>query len=369
MKKQTILILFLSSMALTGCDLEKKSGDDGAVRFAAYQPSSEAAGAAVTKVTGTRFDAEDEITVFAPLAGNPINGQYDNNVPNGANGVGKGGRDMRYVADNSNRFTAKTEGDKIRYSSKTARLDFYAVYPAVGPAPKYAVVDQTDYTIDLGDISRQDTPNTENKARVVPYIYSNNAKGKGTEDGVVTLIFRNVLSKIVIDVKYDRLTLEGDLTKIEFSADGGLYRECEIDLKKGDYRTVATNGGREVLATKEDPYRFSVPTTWGTDGTWTTGSSEGVFVPGRATNPVIRLTFGDDTPTVNVDTNGSTVGSNLQTFICRIPTTGTGSTVNFEAGKMYTYTVEITGTMPEVSVGGTIEDWQAAGGWQVIEAE
>lgn len=361
MKQQTILILFLSSMILTGCDLEKKNGKgDGAVRFAAYQPSS----AGMTKVTGTNFDATDEIAVFAPLAGSSsIQGTYDA-------AISKSGKNMRYVADDNNRFTARTEADKIRYSSSDTKLDFYAVYPSVGPEPNCAVVDDNSYDIDLGDISQQDTPNTDGKARVVPYIYSNNAKRKGATDGVVELQFRNVFSKIVVNVKFDEASLDGKaLKKIEFSAEDGLYRECVIDLKKGDYTRVATNGGREdKLATKEDPYRFSVPTTFGTDGTWTTGSSEGVFVPGLATNPVIRLTFGDDTPTVNVDTNGSTVGSNAQTFICRIPT-GSGGRVKFEAGKMYTYTVEITGTTPEISVGGTIANWQAAGGWQVIEAE
>ena len=360
MKQQTILTLFLSSMILTGCDLEKKNGQAGVVRFAAYQQSSE--GRVATKGTGTNFDAGDEITIFAPLAGNAIHGTYDQ-------AVSKAGKDMRYLADNSNRFSAKNEEDKIRYSSSSVKLDFYAVYPAVGPKPKCATVDNTTYEIDLGDISRQDGTTD----RLEPYIYSNNAKGKGVGDGVVTLAFRNVFSKIVVKVRYDELSLDGKmLSKVEFSAEDGLYRECVIDLKRGDYTKVATNGGRDdKLATKEDPYSFPVPNEveWTSDGTWSTGMTEGYFVPGQTTNPVIRLTFGEDTPTVNIGTGDGTVTTGTQTFLCRIPTTGTGGRVTFEPGKMYTYTVEVNGTMPEVTMGGTIEDWQAAGGVTEIFAE
>lgn len=364
--KQTILILFLSSMILTGCDLEKKSNDnDGSVRFVVYQPSEKEA-AAQTKVSGTNFDQGDEISVFAPLAGNPIHGNYDLNAAGGT-----GAKDMRYIADQSNRFTAKTEDDKIKYSNTETKLDFYAVYPAMGPGPKYAVVDQTNYTIDLGDISQQ----TGGAGKeVVPYIYSNNAKNKGTGDGVVALVFRNVLTKIAIDVKYDRESLEADLTKIELYADGGLYRECVIDLKNGDYKTVATNGGRTTaLAVKGDSYLFRVPTTFGADGKWTTGTTEGYIVPSLGVaNPVIRLTFGDATPAIAVDgsTGSNSMTSEAKVYICRIPGTSSssGTTVKFEAGKVYTYTVEVSGTTPEVGVGGSITDWVAAGSVPIINA-
>lgn len=121
--KQTILIGLLSAVAVTGCKSEQWVRDDGSVRFAAYRPAN----AAETKVTGTNFDAGDEIAVFAPLAGNPIHGEYDTQ----GNGPAK---DRRYVADDNNNFAAKTESDKIRYSTTSAKLDFYAVYPAMGPA-------------------------------------------------------------------------------------------------------------------------------------------------------------------------------------------------------------------------------------------
>lgn len=355
MKQRTILMLFLSSMVLTGCELDKKSNDDTAVRFAAYQSSGKDP---VTKVSGTDFDEQDEIAVFAPLAGNPIHGDYDPNASSG-----KGHKDMRYVADNNNHFSAKTEEDKIKYSGTGTKLDFYAVYPAMGPGPKYAVVDQNTYEIDLGDISRQGDEGGSGGTVVVPYIYSNNAKAKGTGDGVVTLVFQNVLSKIVLDLKYDRASLEGaDLSKIEFYADNGLYRECVIDLRHGEYYKVATNGGREAPAVKETPYTFSVPAATGAaaGGNWTTGKTEGYIVPGSTTNPVIRLTF----------SGGGDVSSSGQerTFLCRIPA-GDDGKVSFDAGKMYTYQVEITGTTPEVSLGGTIEDWVAAGGVPTILAE
>lgn len=357
--KHTILILFLSSMMLTGCDLEKTKNDDGSVRFVAYQSSKETAGTA-TKVTGTDFDRNDEITVFAPLAGNRIHGDYDQNAP----------KDVRYVADDNNRFSPKSQG--IKYVTPTTKLDFYAVYPSVGPAPKSAVVDLTTYEIDLGDIRDQSGA----VSPVVPYIYSNNAKGKSTADGAVTLQFRNVLSKIAIDVKYDKESLEGrDLSKIEFYAEDGLYRECVIDLKKETYDAVATNGGRtSALAVKTDPYLFRVPAAGNLtqDGVWIEGQSEGYIVPGRATNPVIRLTFGENVPSISVD--GSTGESSVdadgsaKVYICRIPTSGSASTVNFEAGKMYTYTIQVSGTTPEVGIGGSIVDWVAAGGVPVIWA-
>lgn len=339
--KKTIFILSLFAAAcLAGCKSEKGTHNDGTVRFEAYQPDGDAG----TKVTGTHFDANDEITVFAPLAGNPIYGNYD------THGMGPA-KDRRYVADNNDRFTAKTEGDKIRYSSGTNKLDFYAVYPAMGPAPRCAIVDQTTYQIDLGDIADQRTAGA-----VVPYIYSDNAKAKGPGDGVVTLIFRNVFAKIALEVDYDpaEMGAGNTLSKVEFFADNGLYRECVIDLTKGGYDVVATNGGRNELATAADPYYFPAPAKGG-------NTTEGYIVPGRAMNPVIRLTFGS-APTI--ETDGPT--SRPLVYLCRIPTGG--SYLTFEAGKAYTYKITITNKV-EVGIGGTIEDWVAAGGVPVIYAE
>lgn len=339
--KTTTLILSLVAGTLVGCKSETDRGD-GSVRFAACR-STETVG--TTKVSGTNFESGDEIAVFAPLAGNPIYGNYD------TQGMGPA-KDRRYVADNGNRFTAKTEGDKIRYSSGTNKLDFYAVYPAMGPAPKYAIVDQTTYQIDLGDIADQRT-----KGAVVPYIYSDNAKAKGPGDGVVTLVFRNVFAKIALEVDYDRAEMgeNNTLSKVEFFADNGLYRECVIDLTKGGYDVLATNGGRNEPATAADPYYFPAPAKSG-------NTTEGYIVPGRVMNPVIRLTFGDSTPTISTDGKVS----QPVVYLCRIPTAG--SYLTFEAGKAYTYKITITNQI-EVGIGGTIEDWVAAGGVPLIYAE
>lgn len=338
--KQTILILFLSATVLAGCKSEKQVRDDGTVRFAAYQPAR----AAGTKVTGTNFDAMDEIAVFAPLAGNPIDGAYD------TEGTGPA-KDRRHVADDNNNFTAKSEVDKIRYTTSSTKLDFYAVHPAMGPAPKYAIVDQNTYQIDLGNIADQ-----RQYGKVVPYIYSNNAKAKGAGDGVVTLVFRHVFSKIGIDVVYDREMMGDTLSRVEFFADNGLYQECVIDLTKGDHASVATNGGRNVPATVNDPYLFRVPLK-------ESGQTEGYIVPGKAQNPVIRLTFGDSAPTIGTD--GST-GTAAKVYLCKIPTAD--NYVNFDAGKAYTYKISIADDT-EVGIGGTIEDWVAAGGVPPIYAE
>lgn len=322
--KRTLIIGCLAALAVTACQKEGFEFGDGTVRFAAYQDG-------MTKVTGTNFDAGDEIAVFAPVAGSTIDGQYDTLVANKA-------VDCRYVADNFNNFTAKTEGDKIRYSTASTLLDFYAVYPAVGPAPKYAVTDRTTFKIDLGDISDQRL-----KGAVIPYIYSNNATSRKASDGVVMLRFKNIFSKIGVDVDYDPVILGDTLSRVEFYADGGLYRECVIDLKNVDYATVATNGGRNMLATLQSPYHFAAPTK---DATYT----EGYIIPGTALNPVIRLTFGEVQPKV---------------YTCRIPTTD--SKVVYQAGMAYTYQVTL-GETAEVGIGGTIEEWVAAGDVPTIEA-
>lgn len=341
--KQTILILLLSAFVTAGCKSEKRVYDDGTVRFAAYQPAKTEG----TKVTGTSFDALDEIAVFAPLAGNSIDGTYD------AEGTGPA-KDRRYVADDNNNFTPKTEGDKIRYSTTSTKLDFYAIYPAMGPAPKYAIVDRTTYRIDLGDIADQ-----RKKGSVVPYIYSNNAKSKGAGDGVVKLVFRNVFSKIAIEVAYDRDVMGDTLSKVEFFADNGLYRECVVDLTRGNSATVATNGGRNVLAVDGEPYFFPAPA-------YERGKceTEGYIVPGTAQNPVIRLTFGDPTPTIGTD--GSS-GVHARVYVCKIP--AAESYVRYEAGKVYSYKIEIADKIEAGLVLGTIEEWVAAGGEYPIYAE
>lgn len=342
--KKTIFILSLSATAcLAGCKSEKGTRDDGTVRFEAYQSARDAG----TKVTGTHFDAMDEITVFAPLAGNAIDGTYDTE----GNGPAK---DRRYVADDNDRFSAKTEADKIRYTTSTTKLDFYAVYPAMGPAPKYAVVDRTTYKIDLGNIADQ-----RRAGSVVPYIYSNNAKAKGAGSGVVTLVFRNVFSKIALEVDYDREMMGDTLSRVEFFADGGLYRECVIDLTKENYAEVATNGGRNNLAIESEPYYFRAPE-------FRPGSclTEGYIVPGEALNPRIRLTFGD--PSTTIGTDGSAV-SDAKVYICSIPVES-GSSVIYEAGKVYTYKITIANNI-EVGIGGTIEEWVAVGGVPPIYAE
>lgn len=339
--KKTIFILSLSAVALAGCKSEKGVRDDGTVRFAAYQPSQEAD----TKVTGTSFDAMDEIAIFAPLEGNRINGAYD------TEGTGPA-KDKRYVADDNNRFSAKTESDKIRYSTSSTKLNFYAVYPAMGPAPKYAIVDQNTYQIDLGNIADQRQP-----GRVVPYIYSNNAKTKGAGEGVVTLVFRNVFSKIVLNVDYDRETMGDTLSKVEFFADGGLHKECVIDLTKEEPETVATNGGRNNPATAVEPYYFCTPLK-------ESNVTEGYIVPSVAQNPRVRLTFGD--PSTTIGTDGSAV-SKAKVYVCKIK--ADGSNVTYEAGKAYTYKIQIDSKAEVGSIKGTIEEWVAVGGVPPIYAE
>lgn len=342
--KKTIFILFLFATAcLAGCKSEKGTRDDGTVRFAAYQPAKDGG----TKVTGTHFDAMDEIAVFAPLAGNSIQGPYDTE----GNGPAK---DRRYVADDNDRFAAKTESDKIRYTTSSTKLDFYAVYPAMGPAPRYAIVDQNTYRIDLGNMADQ-----RQQGRVVPYIYSNNAKAKGPGDGIVTLVFKNVFSKIALEVDYDREMMGDTLSKVEFFADGGLYRECVIDLTKENYAAVATNGGRNNLAVEAEPYYFRAPEY--RPGVCRT---EGYIVPGAARNPRIRLTFGD--PSTTIGTDGTAV-TNAKVYICSIPVEN-GSSVTYEAGKVYTYKITIANNV-EVGIGGTIEEWVAVGGVPPIYAE
>lgn len=331
--KQTILILSVSAVLLAGCKAEKGVRDDGVVRFAAYQPAS-------TKVTGTSFDEMDEIAVFAPASGggSSITGPYEET----GSGVTK---DRRYVADNNNHFTAKTESDKIRYSSAESQMDFYAVYPAMGPGPKFAVVDQTNFDINLGDISDQRTV-----GNVVPYMYSDNAKGKGPGSGEVALIFRYVFAKVSIEVDYDREMMGDTLSKVEVYADGGLYRECVIDLKKGVYTDLATNGGLNTLATSDEPYRFRAPLKESNE-TW------GYIIPGTGVNPMIRLTFGDPTVTIGTGTNGGATASG-KVYTCKIPVNLTGGI--FRAGKEYRYKVQI-GSDKDVVIGGTIEDWEVVG--------
>lgn len=334
--KQTILILSMSMILLAGCKRELGVADDGTVRFAAYQPAG-----ANTKVTGTSFDAGDEIAVFAPLAGNPINGNYDN----GGVGPAKG---KRYVADNSNNFNPAAESERIRYTASTTRLDFYAVYPAIGPAPKRAPIDLTTYKVDLGDITDQRVV-----GNVVPYMYSNDARDKGPGSGIIPLTFRYVFSKVSISVSYDPGVTGDTLSKVEMFADDGLFAECVIDLTREDAARLATNGGRNVLANGANPYVFKTPLK-------EESQTLGYLLPGVTVKPMIRLTFGE--PTIQIETGGSstTVG---KVYLCPVPVRQTAG--RFEAGKEYIYKVEI-GTGQEVKIGGTIEDWEVIGAPPIV---
>lgn len=346
--KQTIIILSLCTAALfAGCKAKQVVTEEVAqgevVRFSAKAET-------VTKVSdkdtnpalsAPQFDQGDKISVFAPLEGQTISGNYGQNTAKGE------AKDCRYVADNNNNFSAETIQDRIRFGSTSTLLDFYAVWPAVGPEPEEAEVNQNDYTIDLKDIGDQSTV-----GNVLPYMYSNNAKRKGMQSGnggsVVNLTFRYVLSKVKVEVEYDPSMMGGELTGVEFYADGGLYRECVIDLKQEAYDKVASHGGRtSAVADDTNPYQFWVlQQVAGTNGLVAT-STWGYVVPnagaGKVVNPVIRLTF-----------NG---GTNL---ICPIPKTDKMVTGGLLPGKEYRYIVDIEPETP-VTVEGSIEEWEVVG--------
>lgn len=323
--KQTILILCLSTVLLLGCRSDKASHDNGVVRFTAYQP---------TKVTGTSFDVNDEITVFAPLSGEAIDGRYD------TEGVGPA-KNKIHVADQANTFLPKNESDRISYSTSTQKLDFYAVYPATGPAPKNAGVNLDTYMIELGNMTDQ-----TGRGNVVPYMYSNDAKEKGMGSGVVPLTFRYVFSKISLKVVYDAVAMGDTLSKVEFFATDGLKSECVIDLKRGNYTRLAYGVGLDAV--EGSPYLFRAPAR-------DDNEVEGYIVPSTTHFPIIRLTFGDSAPTIT--TGGGSV-ADAKVFLCKIAVGGTGEYV-FAAGKEYKYEIQINGS--EVSLGGTIEDWDPAG--------
>ncbi len=252
------------------------------------------------------------------------------------------------MADNNNNFSAETIRDRIRFGSTSTLLDFYAVWPAVGPGN--VEIDKDTYTIDLKDIGDQQTV-----GNVLPYMYSNNAKRKGIQQpggNVVNLTFRYVLSKVKVEVAYDPSVMGGELTDVEFYADGGLYRECVIDLTQEAYDKVATNGNRtSAVADNAHPYKFWIlPQVAGSDGLIAT-STWGYVVPnagaGKVVNPVIKLTFGGGT-------------TSPQDYVCPIPNTDKIVTTGILPGKEYRYIVDIEPETP-VTVEGSIEEWEVVG--------
>lgn len=347
--KQTIIILSLCTAALfAGCKAKQVISEDIAgevVRFSANPVSTKVSDQDTDPtLSAPQFDQGDKISVFAPIAGQTISGNYGQNTAKGE------AKDCRYVADNNNNFSAETIQDRIRFGSTSTRLDFYAVWPAVGPGNAEVDYKNGDYIIDLKDIGDQTAV-----GNVLPYMYSNNAKRKGIQQpggNVVNLTFRYVLSKIKVEVAYDPSVMGGELTNVEFYADGGVYRECVIDLKQEAYDKVATNGNRtSAVANAAAPYKFwvlqQVP---GNDGLVAT-STWGYVVPnpgaGKVVNPVIKLTFGGGT-------------TNAQNYVCPIPNTDKIVTTGILPGKEYRYIVDIEPETP-VTVEGSIEDWQVVG--------
>ncbi len=297
------------------------------VRFAVEQQTKDAtstASTASTKVSGQSFDAGDRISVFAPNAGGGgIVGSYPH-------------KDKRYQANSSNEFAA-VQGGEIQYSSRDERLDFYVFYPAVGAGGEQ--VNLSDYTIGVADLRDQRTQ------PLVPYMYSNNARNYGAEDGTVQLSFKYVVSKVTVSVEWDTERY-ASLDDVVFYANG-LKEGMQVDLKRNDPATLAvTSGGVDIG--EGNPILFPVPS----------GQSQKVefyLPPTAVTAPTIKLTF-----TKTVAEGGGT--EEVYAVI------NSGS-YTFAAGKAYSYSVRagFTDGGP-VSVSGTIQNWEPVDNGTTIPA-
>ena len=252
-------------------------------------------GAMDTRASNTSWTANDAIGIYALNTGNPLAAAniYDNN------------ENVKHVTTIGNGvFTAAVPAETIQFPANGDDLDFIAYYPYKTTITNYI------YPIDVAAQS-----NLEN----IDLLYSNNAVQKDNSSPVVTLNFKHLLSKLVLNIE----------TGAGISSLSGLIVSVNDLNTKANFSLV---DGTIPAAS------FSVPqavTPTVAAVTTTTATTQAILIPGQdLQNAEIIFTLG---------------GENYK---------WTPGAKVLESTKKYTYNIKLSlAGIIEVEPDGTIEDW------------
>jgi hypothetical protein len=249
---------------------------------------------------GSTWDSNDAIGVFM--------------VDNGANTVRNAETNKKYVTatGNSNFAPADpTATNTVYYPVNGDKVDFIAYYPYTS-----SITTLGDYSV---NVATQTTPAN------IDLLYAkatNSGSGYDKDNtSAVALTFGHQLSKLTLNVTAAGSTqiAPADLTTMTVKI-GGLNTQASFNLATGTLGTASA-------VADITPY------------TATAGQKyEAILLPGNFSGVSVTFTITD--------------GSNPGNYVWNIPNGA------FEAGKDYRYSVSFTGTSGDVSVTGTIVDWE-----------
>lgn len=221
-----------------------------------------------------------------------------------------GAENKKYTTSNAlGQFAPASTVDAVYYPANGNPVDFVAYYP---------------YSSSL--VNNKLAVNVSNQANQesIDVLYSDNAKGKTSDEPNVTLNFRHQLSKLVFDVTTTEATI--DLTKFVVSIKD-INTTAKFDLADGSLSDVADKG---TIVLK-------------TVGTAQAVVSEGIVLPSQSDDDIkLEISF--------------EVAGIAKTQMLNI------SNKNYEKGKKYIYTLTVaTGNDGDVKVllepNAIIEDW------------
>jgi formylglycine-generating enzyme required for sulfatase activity len=320
------------------------------VRFVAS--NSSATRTSVSPTNGTEWVVGDSIGVYMLRPATSIINSEARNKVYTANSAGP--LDIAFSADDANKLYY---GDNLPYK-------FIAYYPyrkegsLPGQIYEYLPAAATQKTL----IYPIDVSNQEDPAKI-DVLYSDNVithtllTPVGTSDRV-TLQFKHVLSKVVINIKKDNNLVQDGMR----ATYNGLSLTADMDLGNNDL----------TLSTNPSPVGGDISTILSNPGELKNANLPGVGKPGdtqAASSAPAGITFTDYDTTYqaiviphDINTTGLEnivffSGGNRQfTWNLSGLTTGSKPITKFEPGKVYTFWVELTGSTPVVII-GSITDW------------
>ena len=256
-------------------------------------------GAMDTRASNTSWAANDAIGIYALNTGNPL----------AAANIYNGSENIKHVTTVGNGvFDAAVPTEKIQFPANGDKLDFIAYYPYQTTISGYI------YSVDVANQSN--LPN-------IDLLYSNNAIQKDNSSPVVTLNFKHLLSKLVLNIE----TGAGisNLTGLTVSVND-LNTKANFSLVDGTIPAASFSTPQAVTPT------VAAVTT-------TTATTEAILIPGQdLQNAEIIFTLG---------------GENYK---------WTPGAKVLESTKKYTYNIKLSlAGVILVEPDGTITDWDEAG--------
>lgn len=289
MKKNNLLFAILGVMLLASCKSEIDCPENPLSTVNQVRFNSTIGEMSNTRASGTTWDTGDAIGIYALNAGQTLSDQaiYD------------GKANIKHTTTGDGVFAAATEAITF---PESGNLDFVAYYPYQTTVTGYA------YPV---NVANQSVP------AAIDVLYSNNAKGANKSNTPVSLVFKHMLSQLVLSVSAGDgvSSLDGLTAKVD-----GLKIDGSMNLVNGVVTIGTTTGVLTPTAT--------------VSGTSATVSA--IIVPGQ-------------------DLKSAKVSFTLNGKVYE----WTPAEQALESGKKYTYLLKLSTTgVVTVQPEATITDWE-----------